>query len=251
MIERLGGERLLEMLLVGTPDRVVDALVAASPQDAEVAADLRGSLALLASAAPPIEPPASLRARILGQGARPRRPKRPAIVVVDMLNDHLAPGGPLEVPRARDIVPALKRRIEEARSRFVPVIYVCDAHAPGDPDFRDWPLHAVVGTPGAEVWPELAPIAADTVVSKRTYSGFAGTELGPLLARLGTDEVILTGCATEIQLFATAVEALQRGFVVTIPPDCQAGATAIAEQVTLVTLSTMPPFEPLYLRDDR
>jgi hypothetical protein len=44
------------------------------------------------------------------------------------------------------------------------------------------------------------------------------------------------------------MEALQRGYVVTIPPDCQAGASALAEQVTLATLAVMPPFEPRFAR---
>jgi hypothetical protein len=39
--------------------------------------------------------------------------------------------------------------------------------------------------------------------------------------------------------------------VVKIPPDCQAGVTALAEQLTLLTLSTMPPYDPLYLRRAR
>lgn len=248
MVERIGEERLLEMLLAGTPDRVIDAVAAASPDDTLALAHLRSSLAVLGFSAPPAAPPASLRARILARTARPKRPKRPAVLVVDMLNDHLAPGGPLEVPRARSIVPALQRRLDESRARSIPVIYVCDSHELSDPDFHDWPLHAVAGSAGAEVWPELAPSGADSVVPKRTYSGFSGTQLGPLLDKLEVDEVILTGCATEVQLFATAVDALQRGFVVTIPPDCQAGVTAIAEQVALATLSTMPPFEPRYLR---
>src|SRR5438105_539238 len=111
MIERVGGERLLEMLLAGAPDRVIDAVASAVPEDAADAAALRGSLALLASAAAPVAPSPSLRARILGAAARPRRPQRPVIVICDMLNDHLTPGRPLEVPRARDIVPALKARI--------------------------------------------------------------------------------------------------------------------------------------------
>ena len=60
--------------------------------------------------------------------------------------------------------------------------------------------------------------------------------------------LVLTGCATEIGIAATAHDALQRGFVVTVPPDSQAGASMIGEQVTLLALSTMPPFEPRYLR---
>lgn len=248
MIERTGRERLLEMLLAGTPDRIIDALTAASPDDRADLAELRETLASLGMSADPVRPPAALRERLLATRPRPRRPKRPVLLILDMIQAHLTPGLPLELPRARGIVPALQERIKDARESAIPVIYACDSHPPGDHDFRDWPEHAVLGTPGAEVWPELAPEPGDHVVPKRTYSAFTDSDLGPLLDRLRADAIVLTGCATEIGVFITAAEALQRGFVVTVPPDCQAGTSAVAEQVALLTLSSMPPFDPRYLR---
>ncbi len=248
MVDRVGRERLLEMLLAGTPDRVINVLAAASPEDATDLAELRESLALEALTAPPATPSKALRERLLATRPRVRRPKRPVLLVVDMIQDHLTPGKPLEVPRARDVVPALRKRLEEARSAGIPVIFVCDTHSPDDPDFDAWPVHALEGTPGADPWPELGVEPSDHLVRKRTYSAFTGSTLGPLLDELGADQIILTGCATEIGLAATATDALQRGFVVTIPPDSQAGTSAIGEQVTLLSLSAMPPYDPRYLR---
>jgi len=49
----------------------------------------------------------------------------------------------------------------------------------------------------------------------------------------------------------TATDALQRGFVVTIPPDCQAGVSPMAEGLAMLTLSTMPPYAPRYLQKHR
>src|SRR5262249_10293981 len=69
----------------------------------------------------------------------------------------------------------------EARSKGIPVIYVCDTHRPDDEDFRDWPVHALEGTPGADPWPDLAPEKGDHLIRKRTYSAFTGSELSPLL----------------------------------------------------------------------
>lgn len=248
MIDETGAERLLEMLLASVPERVLDGFLVLSPEAAPALAAIREDLVSLALSAPPVQPSPALRERLLARRPRPRRPKRPVLIVLDMIQDYLNPGGPLEVPRARDVVPALKRRIDEARAASVPVIYICDTHPPDDPDFRDWPLHALEGTAGADVWPELAPQPEDHVVRKRTYSAFTGSTLGSLLDDLGADQIILTGCATEIGLAATAHDALQRGFVVTVPPDSQAGASMIGEQVTLLALSAMPPFEPRYLR---
>jgi nicotinamidase/pyrazinamidase len=248
-MDRLGKEQILEMILAGTSPRIIDTVVGLSPADAADVVELRAELVDLALAhAAPVVPPASLRERLLRTRPRVRRPERPVMVVLDMIQDHLTPGKPMEVPRARAIIPALKKRLIEARAKKTPVIYVCDTHPPDDADFRDWPVHAVEGTPGADPWPEIAPEKGDHLIRKRTYSAFTGSGLGSLLDELRADEIVLTGCLTEIGVSATAHDALQRGFVVTIPPDTQAGASEIAEQVTLVSLALMPPFEPRYLR---
>lgn len=248
-MDRFGKEQLLEMILHGTSPRIVDTVVEISPDDAADLVELRSALAdLTLAGAPPVQPSRALRERLLATRPRARRPQRPVMIVLDMIQDHLTPGVPMEVPRARAIVPAMQRRLADARSKGIPIIYVCDTHSPDDPDFRDWPVHAVEGTPGADPWPDLAPATGDHLLRKRTYSAFTGSRLAPLLDELRADEIILTGCLTEIGVSATAHDALQRGFVVTIPPDVQAGASEIAERVTLLSLALMPPFEPRYLR---
>jgi nicotinamidase-related amidase len=252
-MERFGKEQLLEMILAGTSPRIIDTIVGISPADATDLVELRTSLADVALAeAAPAKPSAALRERLL-QRTRPRvrRPERPVMVVLDMIQDHLTPGKPMEVPRARAIVPALQKRLADARAKKMPVIYVCDTHSPDDEDFRDWPVHALEGTPGADPWPDIAPLPGDHLVRKRTYSAFTGSSLGPLLDELHADSIVLTGCLTEIGVSATAHDALQRGFVVDIPPDAQAGASEIAENVTMLSLALMPPFEPRYLRKPR
>jgi nicotinamidase-related amidase len=251
MIERLGREELLGRLLAGTPDRTLDAQVTPSPEDTVELVSLRAELVDLAAAAPPVAPSPRLRERLLAARPRPLRPARPVLLVLDMIVDHLTPGCPLEVPRARDIVPALQQRLAEARRQGVPVIFACDSHAKDDPDLDAWPLHALEGSEGAAVWPDLGPAPGDRIVTKPTYSAFTRSDLASVLDELGADQIVLTGCATEIGMQATAIDALQRGYVVTIPPDSQAGVTALAENVTLLTLSAMPPYDPIYLRKSR
>ena len=248
MMQPMGREQLLALLLARAPDRALDALVALSPEDSADLASLRADLAELAHSAAPVAPSARLRERLLSARARPRRPQRPVMVVLDMINDHLVPGRPLELPRARGIVSALQLRLADARSRSVPIVYACDSHQADDPDFAVWPVHALEGSEGGAVWPELAPLPGDRVVKKPTYSAFARSDLAPVLEGLGADEIILTGCATELGIQATAVDALQRGYVVTIPPDSQAGVSQLAETVAMLTLATMPPYDPIYLR---
>src|SRR4030066_1977572 len=105
--------------------------------------------------------------------------KRSALLVIDMLEDFVRPGAPLEVPQTRKILPAIARRVSRARREEELVVYVCDSHRKNDPEFArmGWPPHAVEGTPGAGVVASLAPSPGDVVVEKRTYSGFHGTPL--------------------------------------------------------------------------
>lgn len=147
-----------------------------------------------------------------------------ALLVVDMLNDFVLPGAPLEVPRAREIVPALKRRLEEARGQGTDVVFVCDAHAPDDREFSrmGWPPHALRGTQGAEVVTELRPREGEPVVRKSTYSGFHDSELQSVLAALKVEKLVITGCVTSICVFYTAADAVMRGYRVRVPVDCVA-----------------------------
>lgn len=59
------------------------------------------------------------------------------------------------------------------------VVYADDAHLPQDFELQVWGEHAMAGTAGAEIIPELA--AGDLVLPKRTYSSFHETGLDPLL----------------------------------------------------------------------
>jgi nicotinamidase-related amidase len=236
---------LVEFLLQGRPEHVISGLLAAeSPETKQAAAMVHDTLAAFALAESPIEPPPALRDRILAsvKQAQTSARQRTAVVVIDMLNDHLAVGGSLEVPRAREIVPALNARLDAARAQGMPVVYVCDEHDPDDPDLDQWTTHNLKGSTGAEVWPALAPKPGDHVVHKSTYSAFTGSELAPLLDKLRVETLVVTGCLTEIGVLATATDALQRGFAVEVPPDSQAGATEGAEAAALGILKVMPPY---------
>lgn len=147
-----------------------------------------------------------------------------ALLISDMLNDFVREGAPLEVPAARKIMPALQKRVAEARARGVPVIYVCDAHRPDDPEFSrmGWPAHAVKGSRGAEVIAGLAPLETDPVIEKTTYSGFHHTGLEGILQALGVERLVLTGVVTNICIFFIAYDAVIRGYEVTVPADCVA-----------------------------
>jgi nicotinamidase-related amidase len=151
--------------------------------------------------------------------------KREALLILDMLNDFVLPGAPLEVPDTRAIVPAVKREIARARSAGIPIIYVCDAHSPDDKEFSrfGWPAHAVAGTKGADVIDELKPGRDDTVIRKTTYSAFFGTGLLKTLKLLEVESLRLTGTVTHICVLFTASDAVLLGYTVTVVEDGVAG----------------------------
>lgn len=245
MTEPADDDPILERLLAGTPARVLEGASGNDPAvQAMVARDLE-ALALVGLSLDPVEPPPALRGRVAATvAAIPAAPRRAALLVVDMLRDHLTPGGPLEVPRAREIVPALRERIDAARAAGEPVVYLVDHHEPGDPELVAWPSHNT-RAPLDDLWPGFEVAAADRVVTHRSYSGFFETELHPTLQALAVNTLVVTGCITEIHLFATAVDGLQRGYRVEVPADCQAGSSPLVERAILATLTVMAPTLPL------
>lgn len=148
-----------------------------------------------------------------------------ALLVIDMLNDFVLPGAPLEVPDTRKVIPAIRREIMKAREAGTPVIYVCDTHEPDDREFAKfgWPPHAVKGTSGAGIVEELKPGDRDLIVEKATYSGFFGTSLEDILENFGVDSLRLTGCVTHICIMFTASDAVLRDYKVTVVRDGVAG----------------------------
>lgn len=145
-----------------------------------------------------------------------------AIIILDMLNDFVT--GDLKCDRALHIIPNLKRLLTAARKHNVPIIYSNDAHLLVDEEVVErWGKHAIKGTKGAEVIPELGPTAKDYVVEKRTYSGFHETGLDMLLRSLyhseGVKTVVLTGLHTNICVRHTAADAFFRGYKIIVAED--------------------------------
>lgn len=147
-----------------------------------------------------------------------------ALVVIDMLNDFVT--GKIANPRAERIIPTIGDLIAKARSDDEwMVVYANDAHLPQDFELKVWGDHAMAGTPGAEIIPELAAAEGDLVLPKRTYSSFHETGLDPLLRQFGIDTVVLTGQHTNICLRHTTADAFFRGYEVVVPRDAVEAVT--------------------------
>ena len=237
--------RLIQLVLAGRPERVTETMLQTMPE-AERLAYIEAESILAAHAAsvvPPVVPSPALRDRVLAAfQAKVTAPKRSALLVLDMIHDHLSEGAALEVPRAREIVGALRHRIAESRKLGIPVIYVVDEHSANDPDLDAWGAHAIEGSGGNDIWPEIAPTSSDHIVKKSTYSAFSHSELQSVLDTLKCDSLVITGCLTEIGIMATATDALQRGYAVEVPVNAQAGLSEFTENVALSVLRVMPPY---------
>ncbi len=131
------------------------------------------------------------------------------------------------------------------------------SHFSATPDFVDsWPIHAVAGTPEAELHEAIASLPIDVLVKKGQYgpgySGFEGCDedertLEEILRDAEIHNVDVVGLAESHCVRATAVDAVRFGFQVrtltdlTIPVDEKAGREARIEMdeagITLLTSS--------------
>ena len=104
-------------------------------------------------------------------------------------------------------------------------VVAVETEAPGATAVWVLSPHAVAGTPGAEIVPDLAPRPGEAVVRKRRYSGFFETDLAGLLHGLGVDTLALCGLQTDCCVLHTAADGFFRGFGLVILEDAVAART--------------------------
>lgn len=166
-----------------------------------------------------------------GIGGRVGFGTRPALLVIDMQNDFLDPGGHLDMgPEARGVIPQIARVVEAARRAGIPIVYTAQTHRP---DFADGPRWVDKftgfkqgglreGTRGVQIVDELAPRPGERVIKKLRPSGFFATEMDLYLRSLGVDTTILVGCTTSGCVRATALDAFSYNYRVIVPRECVA-----------------------------
>ena len=162
--------------------------------------------------------------------------RRPAIFVIDMLNDCF---GHAQLQRLR---PSLCFSINEltatARAAGCPVIWVRQEFEPDLSDamldMKSKNIHMFIkGTSGPLILDELDRSDADLEVVKKRYSMFFQTDLDALLQRLGTDQIILAGVNTHACIRVAAIDAYQRDIEVMIVRECVASKDAHHHHVTM------------------
>jgi nicotinamidase/pyrazinamidase len=137
---------------------------------------------------------------------------KPAVIVVDMLEDNYRPDrdGTREEEK---IIGPVRDFLREARKRFMPVIFACDSFLEGDFIFRGrMKPHALRGTDGTRPLADLEPRETDVVLEKRRFSAFFKTDLDQTLRTLGCDTVAVCGIQTQFCVLATVFDALCHDF---------------------------------------
>ena len=142
-----------------------------------------------------------------------------AVLVLDMTNDSIAPTA-RAVELRRKILPRTGEFLAWARRSGRPVVHICSARRKTDKWFlKYWELVNVIWTSGQEPIPELHDKEKDTIVHKRRYSGFFGSDLDLTLRELDVDSLMLIGWSTSLAVLTTATDAWQLGYPTTIISD--------------------------------
>jgi len=145
-----------------------------------------------------------------------------AVLVIDMLRGFLEQGYPLYCgDKARRIIPNIQGLLEEELELGTKVFFICDHHAPDDPEFKMFPPHCVEGTAEVEVIPELANYPGE-IIPKQRYSAFFDTPLEEKLRQLKPEKLIVCGVCTNICVLHTVANARNRDYQVEVPVDCVA-----------------------------
>jgi nicotinamidase/pyrazinamidase len=146
-----------------------------------------------------------------------------ALLIIDFQNDFI-PGGALPVPDGDRIAPRVGELLDSGE--FDLVVATRDWHPPDHDSFQaqggPWPPHCVEGTEGAELHPSVDRSKIDVVIDAgyrpelEGYSGFEETDLEQVLRDHGIVAATVVGLATDYCVRATALDALSRGFDVTV-----------------------------------
>jgi gluconolactonase len=161
-------------------------------------------------------------------------PERTAMIIQDLQNDVITPGGAFaddggaDHAKSQNVVENVSRLAAAARSAGVPVIHVHFVVDPGAPGTKQnaglyravKEANALVrGTWGAAAAEGVEPQDGDLVVEKMRTSAFYNTRLDTLLRGFGTESVIVTGAWTHMSIEHTARYGADAGYDMVVASD--------------------------------
>ena len=178
-------------------------------------------------------------------------PSRAALIVVDMQNDFVRIGAPLEVPDARTTIKPIRSTIDLFRRLERPVVFTRFIAGPKETLLWKWSpeLRQPVNCckPGfrrrygdAEgqldciaVIDELTVEPGDYVVDKYWYGAFFRTNLYDILLCEQVDTAVICGTVTQICVEETARQSFHLGLKTVVLSDCVSSFDAEMHAATL------------------
>ena len=169
-------------------------------------------------------------------------PAHAALIVIDMQRDFIEPGGfgatlGNDVGRLRPIIPNVAAAMAACRRHGVAVIHTREGHHAdlsdcppakrlrGQPGLRIGDPGAmgrilILGQPGNDIIPELAPLPSENVIDKPGKGAFYATPLDALLKAKAITHLAFAGVTTEVCVQTTMREANDRGYTCVLLEDC-------------------------------
>ena len=164
------------------------------------------------------------------------------LIVVDMQTDFV--DGALGTKEAQAIVPAVKKRIEEALYAGEKVIFTRDTHPENyleTQEGRNLPVkHCVLGTDGWQIIPELSAYAENAIIiDKPTFgSRVLGEYLDAENEKNPIGQITLIGLCTDICVASNALllKAAMPEVKISVDSACCAGVTPEKHEAALETM---------------
>lgn len=151
--------------------------------------------------------------------------QHPALLLVDMVEAYLQPDSPLYCETAQAAATVAQSLVETCRASGIPVVFTNVRYEPGGADggvfYRKAPVLEVFERGSAlGAFPAgLEPHRGDIVVTKQYPSAFFNTGLDKKLKFLDVDTLIIGGYSTSGCVRASALDAMQYGFVPLVVKD--------------------------------
>ncbi|KAG0499236.1 hypothetical protein HPP92_003537 [Vanilla planifolia] len=176
-----------------------------------------------------------------------------AMLVIDMQNDFILPGGPMHVAGGQAIVPTVIRAVSVARKRGISVIWVVREHDPFGRDVEVFRRHLYVngkgpivkGTKGAELVEGLILVEGEYKLVKTRFSAFFDTNLNSLLQSFGIKSLVVVGVQTPNCIRQTTFDAVASNFhPVTVIVDATAAATPEVHAANILDMQNIGVLTP-------
>lgn len=153
-----------------------------------------------------------------------------ALIVIDLQRGiaNLPSAPPLSgiLDRTRELLDAF-------RAKGLPVVLVNVTGRPPGRTEQGPRATSTLAPDWAELLPELEQQPGDILVTKQSWGAFAMTDLEAQLKAKGVTQVVVTGVATSVGVEATARQAYELGYHVTLALDAMADLRAEAHEYSI------------------